>query len=79
MSVEATDPVAAAELLMHRFGESECSWIWTPMRAVAFGKRETTQHNWLTTINPVPSTDPGPLTSKIHSRQFLRGMHINRF
>lgn len=46
------------------------------------------QHNWLTTISPVPSTDSwgrvrevwvggmevGGLTGQIHSRQFVRGM-----
>lgn len=51
---------------------------WLPLGSV---KRHNT--NWLTTINPVPSTKcvcvGGLLTGKIHSRQFLRGMHINRF
>lgn len=45
---------------------------------VAFGEHRPAQHNWLVTINPVPSTDSEVLTGNIHSRQFLRGMHINR-
>ncbi len=52
--------------------ECECKWEWLPLESIE-------QHNWFTTIHPVPSTESGVLTGKIHSRQFLRGMHINRF